>query len=246
MPNVIKVKEIESTNQLAKQYIETGVAAETVIIAESQTAGKGRLGKSWVSVAGKGLYCSIILKPECPREKLSLITLLTGLVVAEIIEKISGLKAQLKWPNDIILNGKKCAGILCEAVLKEDMDHVIVGIGINLNLNSKDIPDLLRSKVTSVGIEAKKYYEINEIFETVYQKVIDSIKQFEKYGFDPFLEKWRRRDFLRDKKTSWCTVGKEVVLGKGVGLSDTGEYYICDDEGTLHQVLSGDVSLVDK
>lgn len=246
--NRIHISETESTNTLAKEYIERGVRSGTAIIADYQNSGKGRLGKSWHSVPGKGLYCSIIIKPRCSREQISLITLLTGLVVAETIESI-GCKAsvKLKWPNDIIVNDKKCGGILCEAVLgKQEDDYVVVGIGVNVNLVKADIPSELYHKVTSLQLEFKKSFEIDLVFNKIYENLLRRLEKFEKAGFEKFMDDWRKRDYLKGKRAAWCTVRQEMVTGIAVSLADTGEYYIKDDKGVLHQVLSGDISIATK
>lgn len=247
MTKIIRIKETDSTNKIAKEHICKDVTTGTAIISKDQTAGKGRLGKSWVSVSGKGLYCSIIIETGCKRKELSLITLVAGLVVASVIERISGFNTQLKWPNDIILAGKKCAGILCEAVLSEQgRDYVIVGIGININLTLEDIPSNLQQKTTSVAIESSRQFDINEIFERVHGELLEALDIYYKSGFDQFIEDWRQRDFLKGKTTCWCTVTKDVVLGRAVGLADSGEYHIIDNNGKLHKVLSGDISQAEK
>ncbi len=247
MEKIIRIKETDSTNKIAKDYIRKGVKSGTAIISNSQTAGKGRLGKSWVSVPGKGLYCSIIIRPACKRDQFSLITLVTGLVVADIIEEISGGNAQLKWPNDIILAGKKCAGILCEAVLdQQHSDYVIIGIGININLSVSDIPSQIASKTTSMAIVAGNDFDINDTFNKVYHNLLKAVDEYCEFGFSQFYENWRKRDFLQGKKTSWCTVSKDVVVGKAIGLARNGEYHIQDDNGNLHEVLSGDLTQAEK
>ncbi|MFH0784455.1 MAG: biotin--[acetyl-CoA-carboxylase] ligase, partial [Pseudomonadota bacterium] len=124
-----------STNTLAKKLAENGAVHGTAVIAANQTEGRGRLGKSWISAAGKGLYCSIIVRPRLAVEDFPKITLAAGLAVAQAIDRLCSGFTQLKWPNDIFLDGKKCGGILTESSTmpeKNDERFAVIGIGMNL------------------------------------------------------------------------------------------------------------------
>ncbi len=248
MSKIIRLKHTDSTNKYAKILLaQEDVEHETIIVADHQTDGIGRLGKSWFSYPGKGLYCSIIIKPSLEREKLSFLTLLTGLVVAEKLEDFLALSVGVKWPNDIMIAGRKCGGILCEAVFSDsDTDYVIIGIGLNVNVSSSDVPDDLKGKLTSFYLETGKTFKPDDVLKLITGHLFQYLEKFEKEGFVQFLEPWRKRDFLQGKQASWCSINREMVIGCAEGLADSGEYYIRDQDGKLHQILSGDVSLVNK
>jgi len=248
MDKVIRLKIIDSTNRYAKDLVKEGKGSHgLIVVTETQTAGIGRLGKSWYSAPGKGLYCSIIIKPKVEREKYAYLTLLAGLSLAEQFVEEFAVKSMLKWPNDLILNDKKCAGILSEAVLgKDGDDYVIIGIGVNVNINIAEIPEELKAKITSLYLETGKIQNIDNLLRRVHDNFLNKLKNFENNGFKPFIERWREKDYLEGKRASWCSVRKEIVEGYGEGLAESGEYFIRDDNGKLHQVLSGDISLAVK
>ena len=144
-------RSVSSTNRIAFQIAERGAEHGDVVVAEYQTEGRGRLGKSWESL--KGLYFSIIIKPlGLITSDYSKITLTVGLAVAEAIDEIAGVHTHLKWPNDLYLNGKKCGGILTESSLTGDVSShfVIVGVGINTHTEKDDFPLNLQEKATSL------------------------------------------------------------------------------------------------
>jgi len=144
---------VTSTNTKALELLEAGAKEGTVVLTDNQTAGRGRHGHYWYSGAGKGLAFSIILTPHIVFESASLISLMAGLAVGEAIKKFQ-LTPRLKWPNDIILSGKKCGGILVETRLQDKMmTSAIVGIGINVNETSTDFPEAIRSDTTSIALE---------------------------------------------------------------------------------------------
>ena len=148
---------IDSTNRVAIELAEKGAKHGTAVLAAMQTGGRGRLGKSWQSIPGKGLYCSIIVRPDIEIGKYSQITLVTGVAVAKVVDKLTGSKSMLKWPNDIYLTGRKCGGILTESSpLVEDAKsrYAIIGIGLNINSMVEDFSGELRNTATSFSIES--------------------------------------------------------------------------------------------
>lgn len=245
MYEIIRVEEIDSTNTLAKEYAQRGALAGTAVIAENQTAGRGRLGKTWQSIAGKGLYCSIVLRPQIERNNFAKITLVAGLAVAEALENISQLPVLLKWPNDVYINGKKCAGILCEASMGSGAldDFVVVGIGVNITLNSMDFRNSLNGLGTSLLIETGKSFSKAEVFEKIHISLLKHIGEVEKIGISEILKRWRIRDLLAGKIARWVSVAGNVIEGEALGIDDEGVLYVRDQRGILHEILSGDVQL---
>jgi len=148
---IVRVKSCSSTNDLAKELAHSGEAEGTVVLAQEQTAGKGTKGRSWFSVKGKGLYCSVILYP--PHPDLSLLPLLAGLAARDAIFTSLGFQVALKWPNDLVCEGKKLGGILCESgFLGDRVTYAVLGLGLNVNHEKNDFPGDIRPKATSLKI----------------------------------------------------------------------------------------------
>lgn len=247
MYEIIQVVETDSTNTLAKQYGFQGALHGTAVIAQNQTSGRGRLGKTWQSVEGKGLYCSVVLRPQIERDDFAKITLVAGLVVAEVIEKMTDLPVLLKWPNDIYINSKKCAGILCEASMGNGLvgDFIVVGIGVNLTLTPSDFGIELRNSSTSLLIEKSVNYSAIEIFEKIHTLLLRQIAEVETFGFPHIFQGWRERDMLVGKVARWVSVDGREVEGQALGINDEGMLFVRDTYGKLHEVLSGDVQLIE-
>ena len=146
-----------STNEVAFRLAEAGSAEGTIVVAEKQTAGRGRLSRKWYSPPGLGIWLSLILRPQIPLARVPALSLCAGLACTQTTEKLTGKIALLKWPNDAYLNGKKFAGVLTELSAEADrVNFVVLGIGINLNHTTRDFPRLLRRKATSLKMESKK------------------------------------------------------------------------------------------
>src|SRR5580698_2014483 len=146
--------EVASTQRVAAEMAEEGAAQGTVVVAELQTAGRGRMGRSWHSPAGVNLYLTIILRPSMPLAEVPRLSLVAGVAAAEALEEVAPGIVALKWPNDVWLNGRKAGGIIAEAVTDraQHLDAVLIGIGLNLNLAKDDVPAELRERAISVLI----------------------------------------------------------------------------------------------
>ena len=170
--------EVTSTNDVAKELAIKGAKEGTTVIAETQSRGRGRLGRKWVSPEG-GIWFSIILRPKVDPEDALKLTLIAAAVVAKVIDDMFKLKAEVKWPNDIIINGKKVCGILTEMITKGNMvDFVVIGVGINANINLDSFPKRLRKLLISLREELKEDVDrkrflcaLLEEFEQCYKRV---------------------------------------------------------------------------
>ncbi|WP_447980725.1 biotin--[acetyl-CoA-carboxylase] ligase [Candidatus Nitrospira bockiana] len=156
--------ETDSTNRAAFQLAQTGAADGTLVLADAQTAGRGRLGRVWHSPPGANLYCSLVLRREVPPDRLpdwlSWIPLLSAAGVAQAVRQASNLHATVKWPNDVLVSGRKISGILCESAGVGTTDiFVIIGVGLNVNLPAHRLPDELRSTATSLAHEAGRPFD---------------------------------------------------------------------------------------
>lgn len=241
--------EIPSTNRVAFKLAAAGASHGEIVRAQSQTAGRGRLGKIWISPEGKGLYFSIIVRPNLARVDYPKLTITAGLAIANVLEEICEATTLLKWPNDIMLSGRKCGGILCEASLEGETSEshfAIIGIGLNVLTSKDEFPEHLRSSATSLFIETGKSFDLDSLLDNITVQVLSEIQQLENKGFSSILEEWKRRDFLKGKWLRWLTHGDEVIFAKAEGPDEEGRLLVRDQAGKLHQVLSGDVSLAGK
>ncbi len=243
---VLLLTETGSTNEVAIGLADGGATAYTLVVAESQTAGRGRLGRSWLSPSGSGLYFSMILRPQLEPEDLPKITLAAGLAVCLAIEKVSGLNPLIKWPNDILLGGRKLGGILSEvADLQNENSRpaVVLGVGLNINTPQSAFPAELQGKAASLSVYAGREYPRGEILAAIVVEIKKIVERFEKEGFMMILEEWRQRDATLGRQLSWLTQSGDIVKGVSLGPDRSGQLLIRDDQGTVHEVLSGDISL---
>ncbi len=221
-----------STNLEAK--LLENVPSKSVFLAEEQTKGRGRLGRSWDSAKGSGIYMTIYLEPEIQSDDIAKLTLLAGLAVARVIKK-----STIKWPNDIILKSKKVSGILCELVTKPDKNAVLVGIGINAN--NKEFSLDLKDKATSLFLETGKKQDRTKL-------VIDVVKEFFKL-YDKFLKKGISV-FMKEYRKKCSTLGKNVIVEENgtktkamaVDVTDAGELLILVN-GEEKKISFGEVSV---
>lgn len=203
--------EVESTNTTARNLADEGAEHGTAIVASDQTAGRGRLGKSWHSASGKGLYCSFIVRPDLAAENYAKITLAAGLAVALVIEKFIGREVGLKWPNDILIDGKKCCGILTESsqFTASGFKYAIIGVGINMNQTETDWPESISGMSTSLFLSCGRTADTEELLEDVRQAVLGKVDLLEAGLFSDILSDWKNRDFFGWKVDELCFCGRE-------------------------------------
>ncbi|MFW6270961.1 MAG: biotin--[acetyl-CoA-carboxylase] ligase [Bacillota bacterium] len=237
--NIKFYNEIDSTNEKAKE-IAGKVPGGTVILTEKQKKGKGRRGREWYSPAGSGLWFSIILYPDFQPDKAPMLTVLAALSVEESLDDMN-IATDIKWPNDIILNNKKIAGILSELNAEIDqINYAVVGIGINVNQDS--FPQNLKDIASSLKIETGKNIDrvnlLNNIFYSFerYYKMLLSDKEEE------LLKIWKNKLKCLNKRVVIDSNGK-IYRGKAVDVSLKGELVIKDEKGKEHSFWTGDTSL---
>lgn len=255
----IHYEETDSTNLRAKQYArelreETSQTREIKVVftADLQTAGRGRLGRVWESPKGDGLWMSLLLRPELSPASASMLTLIAALAAAEGIENVLSVKTQIKWPNDLVVNGKKICGILTEMHADlQKIDYVVIGIGVNANMTG--FPEELQEKATSLYLCSGQKTDP------------DLLKQEILASFDHFYEEFQKCGDLSGVKDIYekrlANKGREVrILPTGAGISDEnrgseewtgtclginekGELLIQDTDGSVKTILSGEVSV---
>ena len=234
-----------STNDIALELGRQGAPAGTLVVADSQTGGRGRLQRQWFSPPGTGLYVSIILRPPLEPSELPKITLTAGVAVCAAIEEVTGLQPQIKWPNDILIDGKKTGGILTESGAYQHGAEqlVVVGIGLNVLTPATAFPGELQHKVTSLAVHADKPPARGLILQTIVRHFEQQMALLIHDSFAEILAALRKRDATAGKTLSWLTTDGNVVTGRSVGIDEQGLLHIRDNDSRIHTVLSGDINL---
>ena len=235
-------REVDSTNDQAKRLAEAGSPHGTLVVADTQTSGKGRRGRSWVSPEGTGIWMSLLMRPEIPPSHASMLTLVMALAVAGGIEAETGLETLIKWPNDIVISGKKVCGILTEMSAELDCIHyVVTGMGINVNM--EEFPDELSQKATSLRIEAGRTYSRSAVIASVMEKLEPFYEEFVRYGdLRNLTEPYQSRLANRDKQVCVLAPGGSWE-GTALGINEKGELLVKTGDGTIKSVVSGEVSV---
>ena len=244
MYSVFTYKSVVSTNTVALEHAAAGAVHGTGILAENQTAGRGRLGKAWHSSSGQGLYCSIIVRPGISPSDYPKLTLVAGLAVQNVVATLINGEPKLKWPNDIFVNGRKCCGILAESGnLMGESPYGVIGIGINILQQRSFFPAELAESATSLVAEGASPIMPLELFELVRSAVLFRVRQMEEEGFAGLLEEWKKHDFLLGKEMECVSSDGKIVRGLALGPDADGLLHVRGDNGSIYQVLSGDVRL---
>jgi len=236
---------VSSTNELAMSLAaKKDLMSNTVIIADSQKKGKGRLGRMWMSPPGRNIYMSIAFKPRLYTRDATMLTLLTAVASVHAIKKITGLPVSIKWPNDLVLAGKKLGGILTE--IRADIDKVnlaVLGIGINVNIGKEDFTDEIRALATSIKEETGEYCSRDEL-------VIEVLKQIELFysmlinlGKQPLLNEWKKLSSTLGKSVK-VVIGDETLTGLAEDIDDNGMLILKLDSGLRRQISAGDITLL--
>jgi len=238
-------REVDSTNNWAKELAELGALEGTAAIAETQTAGRGRLGRKWHSPKG-GLWLSLILKPNLKPSETVKLVFLTSLAVAETLRELYGLKAETKWPNDVLVDGRKVCGILCETkTVGEKVEYAVLGIGVNANFNvDKEFPQELRETATSLENILGRKVALEELFKALLEKMEWLYQVFLKEGFTPILKKWKGyASFLGFEVEVFIGGEDEKLEGTALDVDIDGALILRLKDGSVKRVFVGDLSL---
>jgi BirA family biotin operon repressor/biotin-[acetyl-CoA-carboxylase] ligase len=240
---VLFFPEIDSTQQMAHQLAREGRPHGTAVLAELQHGGKGRLGRNWFSPAGVGLWTSIILRPNLTLEAAPQITLLIAAAVARTLVMF-GYDPKIKWPNDILLAGRKVSGILTE--LQADLDrvkYIIVGIGLNIHQRLQDFPENIRDKAGSLYIINPEQTPRRElVFKTLCSQIESLYHLYMEHGFLPIKAIWESYSLPMGTRMKITSL-KKVFEGTSVGITDQGVLLVKDEAGEIHQIHSADIEL---
>ena len=233
---------VDSTNNKAKQLAEAGEPDGTLVVAETQCAGKGRRGRQWLSPKGTGIWMSLVLRPEITPGQAAMLTLVAALAVSEGIAVATGLKTGIKWPNDIVMNGKKLCGILTEMNTEMgDINYVVVGIGINVN--TQDFPDDIKSTATSLALEGKQPVKRSRLIHTILQA-------WEQY-YAVYLQTADLTGLMQEYNDRLVNCNRQVTVlkpegsyaGISYGIDRLGRLLVEKGDKTVEVVMSGEVSV---
>lgn len=234
-------REVDSTNSHARRLAEQGAQEGEVVIAESQTHGRGRLGRPWLSPPYVNLYLSVILRPTLPSIDAPQITLMAAVALAESLAAFIPVFPAIKWPNDILAGGKKLAGILTESACHgERVDFVILGIGVNINYPVESMPDAIRQRAISMlGLTGASVSRENVVRRLI-QGLDRCYGELEEMGFQALAPRWEARFELRGKKVRVAMTDR-IIMGIARGIDRDGALILEDGRGELQRVVAGDV-----
>ncbi len=250
---ILRLDSVDSTNNYAKIKASEGCEDGTTVIAETQTSGRGRLGREWDSSDKKGIWMSVILMPDIAPEEAQIITLAVSVAVVKAIKSVTGIETAIKWPNDVILDGKKVCGILTEMNTEIDrINYIVVGIGVNVNHEKADFPEELKDKAVSLKIFSEdsaqgekvlcENYERNMIIASILFELEQKYSKIKKGFFKDIIEEWKLHS---------ATIGKEVkaisrnaeYIGVAIDVAPDGKLIVRCSDGETREVASGEISV---
>jgi BirA family biotin operon repressor/biotin-[acetyl-CoA-carboxylase] ligase len=230
--------EVDSTNDVVESLAKEGAPEGTTVMAERQRQGRGRQGRAWFSPGRGNLYVSVLLRPKISATDLPALVPAFGLGVAEALEEFVSVRAELKWPNDVLVRGRKIAGILTESVIQGgEVNYVVVGIGVNLNIDN--LPEDLADTATSVRLEIGTQVD-HEAFVPVFFRQLDLVyRRFNSQGFAALTDAWNTRDALRERQVRLDT-GMHILEGIAKGINPSGALILETPEGR-QQISAGEI-----
>ncbi|WP_085508673.1 biotin--[acetyl-CoA-carboxylase] ligase [Thalassobacillus devorans] len=238
---IFHYEQVGSTQEIIHQLVKEGYGHGTVVVADEQVKGKGRMSRPWHSGKNQGIWMSLLLKPELPPVQAPQITLLTAVVLAEVFASVTKLTPQIKWPNDILINHKKIAGILTEMQAEQDqIQYIVLGIGINVNHDQQSIPEDIRHKATSLKIESQKSWEINWLIQLILETFENTYEQFLDKGFQAVKEKWGKYGYKIGEEVTISTMRKTWPATL-VGIESDGALLTRTNDGKQEKLYSAEI-----
>ncbi|WP_175596752.1 biotin--[acetyl-CoA-carboxylase] ligase [Bacillus sp. MRMR6] len=234
---------VESTQKIAHRLAYEDAPEGTIVIAEEQVTGRGRMGRKWHSPKYTGIWMSVILRPKIPLTKAPQLTLLAAVAIVQAIEEHTNVTPEIKWPNDILIGGKKVTGILTELQAESDrINSVIIGIGINVNQRKEDFPVELREIATSLLIEKDETVSRAELIKGIFLKLEKLYTLYLEKGFNPIKLLWESYAVSIGKVITARTLNTTIV-GFSLGITEDGVLLLKDHEGVTHHIYSADIEL---
>lgn len=236
-------QETTSTSDVLERMARDGVREGMVVFAETQTRGRGRLGRTWLSPAGKGLWFSVLLRPPLRPQAVTRLTVATATAIARAIRKELSLAPEIKWPNDLMIRGLKIAGVLTE--LSGELDsvrHVSLGIGLNVNLEQEDLPPALRSTATSLRLVLGRPADRPALAAAVLRELDQAYVEVLENRFSALAEEWSAHCSTLGRLVT-VTIGSRRISGRAEALDEEGALLVRTEHGRLERIIGGDVTL---
>jgi len=236
-------QETTSTNDVVEKLAHDGVKEGVVVFAESQTKGRGRLGRTWISPAKKGLWFSVLLRPGISPQDATQLTVAAATAISRAIKTETGLLVEIKWPNDLLLRGRKTGGILTELSAELDsVRYVVLGIGLDVNISASEFPENLKKIATSLKVELGRPIHRADLAEEVLRELDADYKRLQASKFDEIADEW---------ESQCTTIGRNVIVnignsqtrGRAESLDSTGALLVRTEYGRLERIIGGDVQI---
>lgn len=238
---VISYKKVDSTNDVAYELAEKGLAEGAVILAEEQAKGKGRHGRLWTSPPKGGIYMSCILRPEMVPNEIPKITLLAAVAVAKAIRESTGLSTMIKWPNDILVNDNKVCGILTEMKAEQDdIAFVVIGMGVNVNTSLRSLPKGASSLKEELHYGKKEELSRVELTKKMIRALEEEYLRLKAEGFKPIIDEWKQMSSMIGSRVKVVTQNR-TFEGLAHDIDPDGAFVVRLEEGILERVSSGDI-----
>ena len=234
---IVYFEETDSTNRRARLLAQEGAQHGTLVLADRQTAGRGRRGRGWISPAGEGIFMSLLLRPDVHPSQVAKLSLLTALAVANAIAEETGLDARIKWPNDIVINGRKVCGLLLEMdATTEKVESVVAGVGINVHQTVFD--EEIAHTASSLDLLAERYVSRSAIVRAFLME----FEQATALADNAMIDAYRERSATIGQKVQ--VIGLDgTYTGAARGITESGILLVEDEAGRMHEVLAADVSV---
>lgn len=233
---------LESTNNHARSLALEGAPEGTLLVADQQTAGRGRMGRSWVSQPGANLLFSILLRPAVEPDQIFALTMVLAVSAAETLHKRTGAAAMIKWPNDVYVGGRKLAGILTEIGVKGIIvEHVVLGMGLNVHWIPEESGEI-RSPATSLLLETASSHRRTDLLVWVLQEFERSYRRFLQGDTEPFYSRWNELSMILGRNVT-IESGEETINGRAISIDRSGALILEDGNGRRRRIICGDVSL---
>lgn len=231
----------ESTQTIAHEFAQQAANDGTIVIAEEQTMGKGRLSRPWNSNAKQGIWMSVILRPQLTPQQAPQLTLVAAVAVTRAIEEVAAVFPQIKWPNDLLVNERKVTGILTELLADPDrVKAVVIGIGINVNQQLEDFPEELQSIATSLRMVSGQEVNRAQLIAKILKNLEQYTKLYESHGFGPIKLLWESYSNTVGKQIT-AVMLNETIRGKVLGISEEGMLQVQIADGTIRSIYSADI-----
>ncbi|MBI3951833.1 MAG: biotin--[acetyl-CoA-carboxylase] ligase [Acidobacteria bacterium] len=242
---VYQYASVTSTNDVARELAESGAGEGTTVVAEEQTTGRGRLGRTWLSPKGEGLYHSIILRPDILPSNAPVLGLVVAVALAEFVRERYQLATDIKWPNDVLIRDRKVAGILAEAETSPNgIRYIMAGIGINLNQTS--FPPEVAAQATSIKLETGQTSDPDEVRQKLYVKLDAWYDRFLGQGAAEVIRRWSELSSYAEGKAVKVITGDRTISGITRGLTPTGALIVEPPTGEWEAILTGEVQRLRK